>query len=143
MGPGEWIALGALIVTILIASGGIIAKLTSNNIVVLEKIAENKDHLDDELMAMRIASYEEFKILRKEMSDASFNDHREFGESLAAIREKVNQIELWTRDQLKETRHSLSGSMDMRYSIIDEKIEKTNERVRLIEIDNARRNLPT
>lgn len=43
----------------------------------------------------------------------------------------------WLSVQFKETRHTLRGAMDMRFAILDEKIDETNERVRQLEIKQA------
>src|SRR3982074_674607 len=101
---------------------------TANGNRILEKIEENKKELNDELSAIRIAAYEEYKILRKEMSDTTNVAYREFGETVHGIRQKVTEVELWIRDELSSTRHTLYGSMDMRHSITDEKIEKVSDR---------------
>ena len=86
---------------------------------------------------MRIAAYEEYKTLRHEMHESSSISSREIGETIYGIREKVNQVEIWIRDQLRDHRHTLQGSMDMRHKITDEKIDKLNDRIRQLEIDHA------
>lgn len=138
MGAAEWIAFAGLIFAIFTSAAGIVGTMVGNKNVILVQMADDKRDLETELSAIRISAYEEYKILRKEMAEAAALSYREFGESLLALREKVNQVELWTRDQLKETRHTLSGSMDMRYGMLDEKLDETKERIRLIEIENAR-----
>lgn len=85
-----------------------------------------------------MSAYEEYKTLRHEMHEGASMSYREFGESVAAIREKVTQVELWIRDQLSNTRHTLGGSMDMRHSIVEEKLEAINERLRQLELSGAR-----
>lgn len=134
MQPSEWIALAALIFTIFSAAAGVVWRASENKNQILHELNKNKDDLEAELVAIRMAAFEEYKILRKEMNEASSLSYREFGESLRAIREKVNEIELWIRDELAKTRHTLTGSMDMRYQIITEQIEGIDERLRMLEI---------
>jgi len=139
MGVAEWIAFGALCVAIAAAFLGIMSRQTDNRNQILDRIEKNKEELNDELSAIRIAAYEEYKILRKEMSDTATVAYREFGETVYAIREKVTQVELWIRDELKDTRHTLQGGMDMRHSVADEKIEKVSDRVRQLEINSPKK----
>jgi hypothetical protein len=134
MGAQEWIAFGGLCVAIIGCFLGIGSRQTENRNQILNRIEQNKEELNDELAAIRISAYEEYKILRKEMSDSTTVAYREFGETIFAIREKVTQVELWIRDELKDTRHTLQGGMDMRHSIMDEKLEKVSDRVRHLEI---------
>ena len=139
MGVQEWIGFGALCVAILGAFAGIAYRQADNRNKILNRIEENKEELNDELSAIRIAAYEEYKILRKEMHDTATVAYREFGETVHGIREKVTQVELWIRDELKDTRHTLQGGMDMRHSITDEKIDKVSDRVRQLEIGGSRK----
>jgi len=134
MGAQEWIAFGALCTAIIGSFIGIMFRQTDNRNKILSKIEQNKEELNDELAAIRISSYEEYKVLRKELADTVSLAYREFGETVFGIREKVTQVELWIRDELKDTRHTLQGGMDMRHSITDEKIEKVSDRVRQLEI---------
>lgn len=50
----------------------------------------------------------------------------------------------WLSNQFKETRHTIQGSMDMRFSILDEKIDievdKLDGRVRKVELHIAQKN---
>ncbi len=139
MGAQEWIAFGALIVAIMGAFLGIAYRQADNRNQILDKIEQNKEELNEELSAIRISAYEEYKILRKELADTVTIAYREFGETVHGIREKVTQVELWIRDELKDTRHTLQGGMDMRHSITDEKIEKVSDRVRQLEISGSRK----
>lgn len=138
MGPSEWIALASLIVTIFAASAGVISSQYSTKTEILDKIQTNKEELDHELQAARMSAYEEYKTLRQEMHEGANVSSREFGESLAAVREKVVQIELWLRDQLQQTRHTLAGGMDMRYTMLEEKLQKQAEQLRQLELSQAR-----
>ena len=137
MGVPEWIAFGALCTAIMGAFAGMMSRQTDNRNQILNRIEKNQRELNEELSAIRIAAYEEYKILRKEMVDAANVASREFGETVYGIREKVTQVELWIRDELKDTRHTLQGSMDMRHSIMDEKVEKVSDRVRQLEITSS------
>jgi hypothetical protein len=139
VGAQEWIAFGALVTAIIGAFLGIASRQTDNRNQILDRIEKNKEELNDELSAIRIAAYEEYKILRKEMSDTANVAYREFGETVLGIRQKVTEVELWIRDELKDTRHTLQGGMDMRHTITDEKIEKVSDRVRQLEIGNPRK----
>ena len=134
MGVQEWIALGALFVAITAALFTIMSRQTDNRNQILNRIEKNKEELNEELAAIRISAFEEYKILRKELTDTMSAAYREFGETVYGIREKVTQVELWIRDELKDTRHTLQGGMDMRHSITNEKIEKVDDRVRQLEI---------
>jgi len=138
MGAQEWIAFGALCLGIIVAFWNIGSRQTDNRNQILSRIEANREELNDELSAIRIAAYEEYKILRKEMAEAHGVAYREFGETVLAIREKVTQVELWIRDELKDTRHTLQGGMDQRHVITDEKIEKVSDRVRQLEIGRSK-----
>lgn len=141
MGNSEWIALGALIVAIVGSASGIMLKLADNRNAILARISENKEAIDDELTAMRQASYQEYTELRREIEDTSAKAYREFGESLLAIREKVNQIEIWILNELKDTRHTLTGAIDVRHQMMNDRIEALNDRIRQVEIEQARSGL--
>lgn len=108
-----WIALAALAVTICTA-------IVTATTVILSKINQNKEDLDQELSAIRLSAYEEYKTLRKEIAEVAGISRREFGETILAIREKVTEIELWFRDKLNE------------------RAEKTDERLRQLELFSAR-----
>jgi hypothetical protein len=139
MGAQEWIAFGALCTAIIGCFVGIMSRQTDNRNQILNRIEKNKEELNEELAAIRISAFEEYKILRKELTDTMSAAYREFGETVYGIREKVTQVELWIRDELKDTRHTLQGGMDMRHSITDEKIEKVSDRVRQLEISIPRK----
>lgn len=129
-----WIQLGALAFTILVSAMGLVAILFSHKNQILTRMSEDKKSIDDELNALRMSAYEEYKTLRQEIGDSSSIARVEFGETVLAIREKITQVELWTRDQLSETRHTLIGGMDMRHNIVTEMIEKNEDRMRLLEL---------
>lgn len=139
MGITEWIAGAGLIVVLLTCTGGVIWRLAENKVAILDRLDEHKEQIDNELTAIRVSAYKEYQILRKEMVDATTIARREFGDSLAALREKVVQVELFIRDQLRETRHTLQGAIDMRHQIMEDKLEKTEERLRELELNSARR----
>ena len=134
MGIPEWIAFGGLCVATVGMLSLMMSRQTGNRDQILNRIETNKEELNKELVAIRTAAYEEYTTLRKEISESSSLAYREFGETVYGIREKVTQVELWIRDELKDTRHTLQGGMDMRHSITDEKIEKVSDRVRQLEI---------
>jgi hypothetical protein len=134
-----WAALGALIFTIFGASVASVTTLFNHKNQILEQMAKDKESTDQELMAIRMSAFEEYKTLRREIGDVASISRKEFGETIVALREKVTQVELWVRDQLTETRHTLNGSMDMRHTIVVEKLEKTDDRVRELEMFAAKR----
>ncbi len=133
-----WIALGALIFTVMASAVTSVVFLVGNKNAILKQMSDDKESIDAELMAIRMSAYEEDKTLRKEIGEGTSIARVEFGETVTAIREKIREVELWTRDQLAETRHTLTGSMDMRHSINQEKMEKIDEKVRQLELFNAR-----
>lgn len=139
MGAAEWIAGAGLIAVLFMCTGGVIWRLAENKVAILDRLDEHKEQIDDELTAIRISAYKEYQILRKEMVDTATVARREFGDSLIALREKVNQVELFIRDQLRDTRHSLQGAIDMRHQMLEDKLEKTEERLRELELESARR----
>lgn len=134
MGAQEWIAFGALCVAIIGAFLTIMSRQTDNRNQVLNKIDENNKELKKELSAIRAAAYEEYTTLRKEMAESTSIAYREFGETVYGIREKVTQVELWIRDELKDTRHTLQGGMDVRHQIALDGIKEVDDRVRQLEI---------
>jgi len=138
-GAQEWIAFSGLCVAIITTLSVMMSRQTDNRNQILSRIEKNNKELKEELADSRTAAYEEYTTLRREMSDTMSAAYREFGETVYGIREKVTQVELWIRDELKDTRHTLQGGMDMRHSITDEKIEKVSDRVRQLEISNPRK----
>jgi hypothetical protein len=138
VGAQEWIAFGAFCVALVGAFLGLTYRQTDNRNQILNRIEKNKEELNDELSAIRIAAYEEYKNLRQEIHDTSSATYREFGETVYAIREKVNQVELWIRDELKETRHTLKGGMDVRHQIALDGIKEVDDRVRQLEISRSK-----
>lgn len=132
MAAEVWVALFTLVFTILTSAVGSV-------VVILNRISDNKEQLDTELTAIRIAAYEEYKILRREMQDGSQRSSVEFGESIKAIREKVTQVEIWFRDEISKVRHTLTGGMDMRYSLLEQRLDEIDKSVKSLEIENARR----
>jgi predicted DNA-binding protein (UPF0251 family) len=126
-----WVALGGLVLTILVTT-------VTTTSMILTKINKNKEELDQELTAIRMSAFEEYKTLRREIAEVAMISRKEFGDTIYAMREKVTQVEIWIRDQLTETRHTLTGSMDMRHSMAMEKLEKTEERMRQLELFAAK-----
>ena len=126
-----WIAAAALIFTVF-------ATAITATMVIVTRINRNKEQLDEDLTAIRLAAYEEYKTLRREIGDVSVISRREFGETVHSIREKVVQMELWTRDQLTEIRLHFSKTVDVRHGMAMDKIEKTDDRVRQLELFAAK-----
>jgi hypothetical protein len=139
VGAQEWIAFGALCIAIMGALLGIAYRQTDNRNQVLSKIDKNKEELKQELSAIRAAAYEEYTTLRREMSDTMSAAYREFGETVYGIRQKVTEVELWIRDELKDTRHTLQGGMDMRHQITLDGIKEVDDRVRQLEIGGSKK----
>lgn len=137
MGVPEWIAFGGLCVAIIGTLSLMMSRQTANRDQILNRIETNKEELNKELVAIRTAAYEEYTTLRKEISESISLAYREFGETVYGIREKVTQVELWVRDQLKETRHTLQSGMDMRHQIALNGIKEVDDRVRQLEIGKA------
>lgn len=134
-----WVTLGALVFTMFVSAVGAVAFLNKNKNEILKQMHDDKESIETELQAIRMSAYEEYRTLRKEISEVSSISRKEFGETVAAIREKVTQIELWSRDQLTDTRHTLIGSIDVRHGMAMEKIETNAERIRRIELFIARK----
>lgn len=133
-----WAAIAALIFAILVATATSVTVLFNHKNQILKQMTDHKESTDQELTAIRMSAFEEYKTLRRELVDIASISRREFGETINAIREKVTQVELWTRDQLASTRHTLMGGMDVRHNILIEKLEKTDGRVRGLELYSAK-----
>jgi hypothetical protein len=127
LGPSEWLAGAGLLLTIMLTGGGVIWKVGEIQRTILTRMAGNKEELDNDLNLLRMAAYEEYKILRREMQEASSMAYREFGKTAEGLREKLADVELWTRDQIRDNRHE-----------VDVKIEKSGERIRQLELFQAR-----
>lgn len=139
-----WIAGAGLLLTIVLAAGGVIWKLAEVKASVLAELSDHKESLDAELTAIRQAGYQEYKLLRQEINDVSAQTYREFGETVQAAREKINQVELWIRDQLinyllksdfeRDHDHilsslkSLSDTIERRFNTVEEKLDSRNHR---------------
>ena len=134
-----WLAGAGLLITIMITGGGIIWKLSEVKASIMEEIVKHRDELDAEVSMVRLAAYEEYKTLRREANEVSAQTYREFGESVAAVREKLNQVEIWVRDQFSlhllkadyergqdqilDALKRLGEGMDRRFSKIEEKFD--------------------
>ncbi len=86
----SWIALGALIFTIIAAVAAAVTFLSGNKNEILQRMADDKESIDKELDTLRMSSYEEYKTLRKEIGDATSVARVEFGETILAMRELFN-----------------------------------------------------
>jgi hypothetical protein len=139
-----WVAGAGLLVTIFLASGAVIWKLAEVKASVLGELQIHKDALDVELTAIRQAGYQEYKLLRQEINDVSAQTYREFGETVQAVREKINQVELWVRDQfgnyllksdferdhdhILESLRTLNATVERRFNTLEEKLDSRNHR---------------
>ena len=113
MNAEAWIAAAALAI-------GIVTAVVTTTVVILSRINAVKDELDQQLYAIRLSAFEEYKTLRAEIVEVSSLSRKEFGETVAAIREKVNEVELYFRDKLSE------------------RADKTDYRLRQLELFSAR-----
>lgn len=137
MAAEVWIAGAGLLVTIFIAAGSVIWKLSENKGEILRAIAKQKDDFDAELTAIRQAAFIEYKDLRREVDDKIEKVYREVGEAPKALREHVTQMELWMRDNLLPRKEyerdqdqvlasvkTLSDTIDRRLNTVDKKLDE-------------------
>ena len=82
-----------------------------------------------------------FGEVRSEIDSAGDAIRRDLGETAAAIREHVHQMQLTSKDnilafeqKLSETRHTLYGRIDVKASEFEEKVDGVSERLRQIEM---------
>ena len=137
VGVPEWIAFAGLCVATIGMLSLMMSRQTANRDQILHRIETNKEELNKELVAIRTAAYEEYTTLRKEISESSSLTYREFGETVHGIRQKVTEVELWVRDQLRDTRHTLQSGMDMRHQIALDGIKEVDDRIRQLEIGSS------
>lgn len=90
-----WVALAALVFTVL-------ATAVTATTVILTRINMHKEELDQDISALRLSAYEEYKTLRKDINDVAALSRKEFGETILALRVKVTDMELWFRDRMTE-----------------------------------------
>jgi len=84
----QLIALAGLFLTIAMGGGGVVWKITRMG-------NEIRDHIDTET---RILNSKLADIQRQQLEEVA-GLRREAGESIAAIRTKVHEIETWARDE--------------------------------------------
>jgi len=101
---GVWIAFGGLMFTILTVSGGglwaLFTRMQENREAAEKSLKEFKSSFDAELDSFRIAAYTEYKDIRQEYKSALDQAYLQLGEAPKALREKINEVELWMRDHL-------------------------------------------
>ena len=139
-----WIAFGALLFTIFTVSGGglwaLFSRMSSNKETILSEMKTFGEEVDTEFTAIRQAAHIEYKDIRKEFNDALAKAYLEMGEGPKAIREKVNQIELFMRDnyllkedyarahdRLLDTIKLLGESIDRRLDRFEKKLDEQRE----------------
>lgn len=123
MTNSDWLQLGSMIVTILIASGGVL------------RMAFRR--IDIEVETLRLASLAEHKEIRRETIESFTKAYLELGEAPKAIRTHVNSMELWMRDNLlprKEYERDqdqvlssvkvLTETIERRFSTLDRKLDE-------------------
>lgn len=138
MGASEWIAFGGLLFTIASGGLGVVVVLFNNKAAILEQMRLNKEDLDQELNAIRMSAYEEYKTLREEIQNVKDLARKEFGETIRSIREKINEVELWARDAMKKDYHSLNERIDNARDEALRKVENLENRTRQLEMFNAK-----
>lgn len=115
----------------------IVEKISADKTEILERISATKSVLDRELDASRQAAFTEYKEIRHEVATLIAKAYRELGESPRALREHVNSMELWMRDnllprkeyerdqdQILKAIERLTETMESRFSSIDRKLER-------------------
>lgn len=138
MDASQWIAFGSLLFVIASGGIGVVVVLYNNKTAILDRMAINKSELEQDLNAIRMAAYEEYRTLRREMQEASKQASSEFGEALKAIREKIIQVEFWTRDQIQNTRSALYTKLDDMRVELSLRSDRIEERIRQLEMFTAR-----
>lgn len=129
MGASEWLAFGGLISTIILGIIGIMSRLSSNRVEILDRITKNKDIF-----------LEETRKIRVDLEERIDRTYKDFGETLAGFRVKINNIELhmerefvskreYDKDQARlfEMIERLGKSIEKRLDKIDEKLEKREQ----------------
>ena len=130
MAESSWIAFAALMVTIMTVSGGGLWALFA-------KMNSIKASTDTEVEAIRMAAYLEYKELRREMNDGWSKAYLEFGEAPKALREKINEVELFMRDQYVTQKtyardqdqilamfKALNETLDRRFTSLEKKFDE-------------------
>lgn len=123
------IYIGVQLVGLLLTGGGLaftgtwqLARMEGR---LAEKAQERQSELTDELIA-----------LRTEVSEAIANHRIELGETVAAIRQKINEVELESfktfvrRDSFHEMMNSFKSEVTARIDKFELKLDRLFERVR-------------
>jgi hypothetical protein len=68
---------------------------------------------------------------RKEVNERREMDLRVLGETMQAIRQKMNEMELWNRDNFarRDSVHQLAGRLETRIEALDEKMSEAFEKL--------------
>jgi len=111
----QLIALAGLFLTIAMGGGGVVWKITRMG-------NEIRDHIDTET---RILNSKLADIQRQQLEEVA-GLRREAGESIAAIRTKVHEIETWARDEFvrKGSFETVVARMEKGIEGLGEKIER-------------------
>jgi hypothetical protein len=121
-----WIALAGLIVSILAGFGGIVWTIANMQTSILQRISAERSDLESRISGLSLSAVE--------IENRTAN---RFGEGLSAIREKINQVELFVRDtylpiktyerdqdQKWETIKAMIGVIEKKMEIIEVKIDR-------------------
>jgi Tfp pilus assembly protein PilX len=120
---GAWaifVALAAMVVNLIVAIGGGIWALAHSRNSTDEKIATK-----EKAVGVDLADLE--RRMRDEISDSS----RTFGETVAAIRQKVTETELWNRDNFvsKTTFQNVVSDMKRSWERFEDKLNTQLEQI--------------
>lgn len=116
----QLITLAGLFCTVALGGGGVVWKLTRVESGIREKIESETKSLDEKLARVheRLAGVE-----RQQLEELAVL-RREAGESIAAIRTKVHEIETWARDEFVR-----KGSFETVVSRMEKGIESLGEKI--------------
>jgi hypothetical protein len=116
----QFIAFVSLFCTVALGGGGVVWKLTRVETAIRDKIGSETKILDDKLGKVneRLAGVE-----RQQLEEIAIL-RREAGESIAAIRTKVHEIETWARDEFVR-----KGSFETVVSRMEKGIESLGEKI--------------
>lgn len=94
----DWIAFAALMLTIIVTAGGVVAKVGSIKTYLVEQLIFSRREIDTELDNLRGHFEKADADLRRNMQSQFEKAYRELGEAPAALREHVRSVELFIRD---------------------------------------------
>ena len=141
--------------TIVTVSGGglwvLFSRMEINKKEASNDLQEFRSGVDLELDAFRIAAYTEYKELRREHQETIDKAYRELSEAPLALRQKINEVELWMRDfllprrdyerdqdRLTDSINSLAGTAIKRLDSIEKKFDEEKS-ARIKELSERRR----